>query len=124
MKKQIITLFLVAIFFMVTFLASKVYAFKNSEWKRLTKNICINTKTNKLQDNIKVAWFKIYHSEEKYELIEIKAYCDTKVLEIKHTKLYDKNHNLLKDEINNYGVGCDYTGLVNGEIYFHILCIN
>lgn len=124
------------ILFGIVFLTSSTsFAFlnKNSNWEKVANNIYLDIKSLTIKNEINSARFKIYASKKnnlfnvdkkkvRYEIVFLEAYCKNGVLEIKQVKTYDKNHNLLKDEINTYGIGCDYKGLVNGEIYYNSLC--
>lgn len=130
MRKTLILI--LSTFFLINF---QVFAFLNKDfnWKKIKKDIYIDTKTITSQNETSSGWFKIFASKEndlydidgkkvEYEIMHLTAYCDTEGLEIKQIKSYDKNHNLLNDEINTHGIGCDYNGLANGEIYYYSLC--
>ena len=99
MKKIILTLLLFISLFALVSNAN------NSQWSKVNKYIYIDKSSITKNNGVASAWFKIYNSSDNsYELIEYKAYCDSKVLEISHMKTYDAQDNLLSDEINDKNI--------------------
>ncbi len=147
MKKLIIVLFFILIllvsFFFKFFVQKQFYNIS----KDIKDNNIIKLKNpEKLFDDIYIykdsieknqsaisGWFKMYNTENTYtsnidtvpiyySLIKYEAYCQSNVLCIKHIKQFNEEGNLLSDEPNNSDICPDYSGFVNGEIYFNALC--
>lgn len=107
---------------------------KENKWDKLSAGVFIDLNSiKKGEENSKTAWFKLtptfkeklYTTDEiqaDEEEIQITAWCDSESLYIEHIKYYDKNGNILEDNPNTHGAGCDYQGLVNGNIYYRALC--
>ena len=118
----------------INHLAETNYKLSNDEkWLQLTKDIYLDKKSITKSKFSISGWFKIFNSVENplydvdgvsvnYELIKYEAYCNVNVLCLIHIKQYDRNGKLLTDKINDYGVCPDYSGFVNGEIYYSALC--
>ena len=105
----------------------------DKKWLQLTEDIYLDKKSITKNKYSISGWFKIFNSVENplydvdgvsvnYELIKYEAGCNVNVLCLIHIKQYDRNGKLLTDEINNYGICPDYSGFVNGEIYYNALC--
>ena len=107
--------------FLILASVSFVFAKGTPEWKKLQKGLYVDLNSISQKKDTKIASFK-EEEENKYEIIQIKAYCKTKVLHIIQTSLYDSDDNLIENEVNKHSVNCDYTGLQNGEIYYKALC--
>ena len=90
-------------------------------WTKIGDNVYVNHKTIKKQRGAKIGWFKIVQPQKStYKLEKYKVYCKSGIIEVKHTKIY--NNNDILEEINDKNIGCDYHGVVNGEIYYQTLC--
>ncbi len=105
----------------------------NKNWLELTEDIYLDKKSITINKYSISGWFKIFNSVENplyavdgvplnYELIKYEVGCNVNALCLLHIKQYDKNGKLLIDEINDYGVCPDYSGVINGEIYYNALC--
>ena len=71
------------------------------------------------RDLYNINGIKVYYTIDKW-----KAYCrESKVLDIKYSKLYDKNSTLL-EVINDNGKGicADYNAYIDGETYYNAIC--
>lgn len=92
-------------------------------WTKIGDNIYVNYKTIKKQYGAKIGWFKLIQPQKStYKLEKYKVYCKSGIIEVKHTKIYDSNNNILQENVNNKNIGCDYQGIVNGELYYKTLC--
>ena len=92
-------------------------------WTKIGDNIYVNHKTIKKQLGAKIGWFKIVQPQNStYKLEKYKVYCKSGIIEVKHTKIYNDDNTILEEEINDKNIGCDYQGVVNGEIYYQTLC--
>ncbi len=105
----------------------------DEKWLELTEDIYLEKDSITKSKYSISGWFKVFNSIENpiydvdgvpvnYELIKYDVGCNVNALCLLHIKQYDKNDKILTDEINNYGVCPDYSGFVNGEIYYNALC--
>ncbi len=107
--------------FSVCFAIDKIK--KNAKFKEIAKGLYLDINSLSKGKDAASGWFK-KENDNGIELTKIRSYCDIKVLEIIETKTYDKNHKLIEHYKNDNPVGCDYEGLVDGEIYYKVLCGN
>ena len=115
MKKILIAIFLLNIF--------ALFTFSQEIWTKIGDNVYINYKTIKKEHGAKIGWFKIIQPQKSaYKLEKYKVYCKSGIIEVKHTKIYDINNNILEENINDKNIGCDYRGVVNGNLYYKALC--
>ena len=140
MKKYV----LILSFFIIVIVCTLLYSYntqafakaeKTDNWKKLSNNIAINTKSiNRTKDAVS-AWFKRYNTKNNpiyndneiyidYELVKYEAYCKTKILHLLHTKYYSKDGQLLFDEQDTSSVSAKFSAYNNGKIYYNALCKN
>ena len=98
-------------------------SFGQEIWTKIGKDIYVSYKSIKKEHGTKIGWFKIAQPQKSvYKLEKYKVYCKNGIIEVKHTKIYDNNNNLLYEDINDKNIGCDYQGIVNGALYYQTLC--
>ena len=105
----------------------------DKKWIELTEDIYLEKDSITKSKYSISGWFRVFNSIENpiydvdgvpvnYELIKYDVGCNVNALCLLHIKQYDKNGKILTDEINDYGVCPDFSGVVNGEIYYNALC--
>ena len=100
-------------------------SFGQNNWTKIKKNIFVDHSTILNKNTITTGWFKIIEPQQQtHRLEKYKAYCAQNIIEVQHIKFFDKNGNLSNEEINRNGIGCKYSGIVNGKLYFKTLCKN
>ena len=107
----------------LTTFSLNAYAFDFDNYKYLENGIYYKKGSLKFENNRRTAEFKIV-SDSTYEINKYMAYCDqSNGLKIMSAKLYNSNNASLEEFITseNYAYS-DYTGLVNGQIYYNFIC--
>ncbi len=131
MKKSIIVILFLSV---ATFKLITIAKDNDKQWEKINKYIYIDRSSITKNGDIVSGWFKIYDSPENrtiyeinnvpiyYKIIKYEASCNLDALFLKQVKLYNKNNNLLSDEINNYDVGADCSAFVDGKNICKALC--
>ncbi len=107
---------------------------ESSNWEKITDYIYIDKDSIKKEKYSISAWFKMYVRDEYvnkvkvndipvyYRLIKYDASCQDSILCLERMKEYDKNNNILSDELNKHNICAGSDGGPNGEIAFEALC--
>ena len=130
--KKIIFICAIILFSTISTKLSTTAQEKDAQWLKLNNYIYIDESSITKEKYLTSAWLKEYNTMYDkingvpvyYNLVKYEVDCINNAIEIKHFKYFDKNHNLLKDEPYNYGVGCSCNGLVDGEIICKSICKN
>ncbi len=116
------------------FVLSEGVKTEGGRWSKVNSFIYIDRSTVKKNEyGASEGWFKIYNSPENklysvtnknvhYELIKYHVDCTDPAIFTAHYKTYDKNNNLLYEEINAQMVGCSCPCVTYDDIYLRELC--
>lgn len=111
------------VFILIFLICFPLMSLANEQWSRIAENIFVNYESIKKEINGQIGWFKIIEPQQRlYRLEKYKAYCSSGVIEVQHIQFFNDSHELVSEKVTNNAIGCDYTGIVNGELYYRILC--
>ena len=108
---------------------------QNGKWVKVSDNVYLDTSSISKTKYLISGWFKIYDTPENdlytvngvdvyYAINKYEVSCDEgdDAIFIDHFKYFDINNNILLDEKDSNGIGCNCRGLVNGELICKELC--
>ena len=116
---------------------SAIMTVKNekTKWVKVSDNVYLDTSSISKTKYLISGWFKIYDTPEDdlYTVNGVDVYYAINKYEVScakgddgifvdHFKYFDKNNNILLDEEDSNGIGCNCRGLVNGELICKELC--